>query len=1026
MSCHEALLARKKRSRASKQHHQQQHKLSSSSRHNNIPISNSSTSLSNGGRSHDYGSPGSDSSKRSFTTNYRMSAIKDKSLPSIPNEAPLQIPDEPPAHNPRRSGIHIPDEKHFSFSSTPSVNSLQFENQTSASTITQNDPNNRLGEFLPIQLDAETRSNTASMSEEDDASSIIIKLDSSSSLSLNSDKQHQHQKKDHSALSSSLNVDTDSLHTAKSSASSESGQLQPALEISDEIPYKNGRRSPSPAPHPDSLPPRPPRPTSSSAVDQLEKTQSDPNDLDALIPERSDLRNTSTTPVIRPSTPIKKKGSTDLKRSPRSPSLKSARSIRSSKSSSSPSGSPTTSSAPADQGKSLTSPMISLPKFQPSPGNTLSEDLTPFLMSQNDDSMENIYINTSTPPRSPRANGTRRPTPGTAPSSASKTLSPNSAVGSSTQQHNPPKSPRETLAAAAASIDRLDAGLSGVLTTTTGEQGQQPKVATAGDSEPVITSKTLTKELVDSKKKIVELERLLSKRGNDDASPQSHVESLKKELKEKRMTIAGLEAEGLVAKEELKVLNEAKENKFTNVEEMMSEFEKKVADLKEKFTKEITELVNERNDLKEKLDELEKARSKAAEESTLLNIKNTQLVDMNNELTKQMIEKFGNQQDAKLPNSGSLTNLESHTPQSAGSSSMLNTSSQPSSNHVSTPSQGGTEEPMVTILDKPQVVDTRKDRQHARRFWKRPGHAVAKGLNKVFENNNNSNANTPNLPPSNSYSSVTDLTQSSGSTDNGGLGITFPNKDNTNSTNTNGTNNSNNNNNKPARNGWFNKTSSTEHSNSSNGSLTTHNNEPNPESTLMGVPIDKRISLEGTKVPTIVTKCIEEVEKRGLEFEGIYRKSGGKSQITSIEEVFEKCQETKYEEVLAGDICGVTSVVKQYLRYLPIPLITYDIYEDFIHVCDGKDTTAHIAQMRTVITKLPPAYRDCLETITRHLAKVTEYSDKNRMTSKNLSVVFAPTLARHQTGEREIMDMQARNDSTQLLIDNYDAIFNGF
>lgn len=1001
MSCHEALLARKKRSRASKQ----QQKLSGGGRHNNnIPVSHSTTSLSNG-RSHDYGSPGSDSSKRSFTTSYRMSAIKDKSLPSIPNEAPLKIPDEPAAHNPRRSGIHIPEEKHFSFSSTPSVNSLQFENQTSASTITQNDPNGRLGEFLPIQLDAGNMS-----AEDDDASSIIIKLDSSSSLS---DKQHK--QTDHSALSSSLNVDTDSLHTAKSSASSESSQLQPALEISDELPYKNGRRSPSPAPHPDSLPPRRPRP-SSSAVDQLEKTQSDPNDLDALIPERSDLRNTSTTPVIRPSTPIKKKGSTDLKRSPRSPSLKSARSIRSSKSSSSPSGSPTTSSAPADHARSFTSPMISLPKFQPSPGNTLSEDLTPFLMSQNDDSMENIYINTSTPPRSPRANGTRRPTPGTAPSSASKTLSPNSAVGG----QQPPKSPRETLAAAAASIDRLDAGLSGVLTTTTGDSGEPSKVATAGeDSDPVITSKTLTKELVDSKKKIVELERLLSKGGNNETTQQSHVESLKNELKEKRMTIAGLEAEGLVAKEELKVLNDAKENKFTNVEEMMSEFEKRVAGLKGKFTKEITGLVNERNDLKEKLAELETARSKAAEESTLLNIKNTQLVDMNNELTKQMIEKFGNQQDAKLPNSGSLKDLESHTPQSAGSSSMLNTSSQPVSNHISTPSQGGTEEPMVTILDKPQVVDTRKDRQHPRRFWKRPGHAVAKGLNKVFEN---SNVNTPNLPPSNSYSSVTDLTQSSGSTDNGGLGITFPNKDNTNTTNTNGTNN----NNKPARNGWFNKASSTEHSNSSNGSLTTHNNEPNPESTLMGVPIEKRVSLEGTKVPTIVTKCIEEVEKRGMEFEGIYRKSGGKSQITSIEEVFEKCQESKYEEVLAGDICGVTSVVKQYLRYLPTPLITYDIYEDFIHACDGKDTTAHIAQMRNVINKLPPAYRDCLETITRHLATVTEYSDKNRMTSKNLSVVFAPTLARHQTGEREIMDMQARNDSTQLLIDNYDAIFNGF
>ena len=40
-------------------------------------------------------------------------------------------------------------------------------------------------------------------------------------------------------------------------------------------------------------------------------------------------------------------------------------------------------------------------------------------------------------------------------------------------------------------------------------------------------------------------------------------------------------------------------------------------------------------------------------------------------------------------------------------------------------------------------------------------------------------------------------------------------------------------------------------------------------------------------IPRIVSRCIEEVELRGMDVEGIYRKSGGTSQVNQVRSGFE-------------------------------------------------------------------------------------------------------------------------------------------
>lgn len=63
-----------------------------------------------------------------------------------------------------------------------------------------------------------------------------------------------------------------------------------------------------------------------------------------------------------------------------------------------------------------------------------------------------------------------------------------------------------------------------------------------------------------------------------------------------------------------------------------------------------------------------------------------------------------------------------------------------------------------------------------------------------------------------------------------------------------------------------------------------------------------------------------------MDMEGIYRKTGGNSQTKAIQEGFDKNENFDISDPDI-DITAVTSVLKQYFRKLPTPLLTFDVYD---------------------------------------------------------------------------------------------------
>lgn len=156
--------------------------------------------------------------------------------------------------------------------------------------------------------------------------------------------------------------------------------------------------------------------------------------------------------------------------------------------------------------------------------------------------------------------------------------------------------------------------------------------------------------------------------------------------------------------------------------------------------------------------------------------------------------------------------------------------------------------------------------------------------------------------------------------------------------------------------------------------------------------------------------------------EGIYRKSGGAGQVKIIQQGFEKDGNYDISDPDL-DIHAVTSTLKQYFRKLPTPLITYDVYDNLLEAGRLQDREKQALALRATVGELPQHHRDCLEYLIQHLARVMSHESENLMTPLNLAVVFAPTIMRPLSIEREMSDMQVQRFAVQALLEHHKEVF---
>merc|ERR1740128_976040 len=144
--------------------------------------------------------------------------------------------------------------------------------------------------------------------------------------------------------------------------------------------------------------------------------------------------------------------------------------------------------------------------------------------------------------------------------------------------------------------------------------------------------------------------------------------------------------------------------------------------------------------------------------------------------------------------------------------------------------------------------------------------------------------------------------------------------------------------------------------------------------------------------------CLQELENRGLQEEGLYRVGGVMSKVKNLlnKAIDPSPDDTAIDltDPKAWESKTLASAVKQYLRDLSKPVLTYQLYSAFMSAVKHENEELRVNEIKLVVDKLPPANRELCRVIISHLHKVCQNSEKNLMTASNLGVCFGPTLLR--------------------------------
>lgn len=164
---------------------------------------------------------------------------------------------------------------------------------------------------------------------------------------------------------------------------------------------------------------------------------------------------------------------------------------------------------------------------------------------------------------------------------------------------------------------------------------------------------------------------------------------------------------------------------------------------------------------------------------------------------------------------------------------------------------------------------------------------------------------------------------------------------------------------------------------------------------VFGVGLEESLDVaQIASLPAIVFRCIQYLEaKKADQEEGIYRLSGSSAVIKSLKDRFNMEGDL---DLLASDEYwdphAIAGLLKTFLRELPASILTRDLHLRFLAVIDFVDAQERINELSHLIASLPIANYSLLRALTAHLILIVQNAHVNKMTMRNVGIVFSPTL----------------------------------
>jgi len=163
-------------------------------------------------------------------------------------------------------------------------------------------------------------------------------------------------------------------------------------------------------------------------------------------------------------------------------------------------------------------------------------------------------------------------------------------------------------------------------------------------------------------------------------------------------------------------------------------------------------------------------------------------------------------------------------------------------------------------------------------------------------------------------------------------------------------------------------------------------------------------------VPSVLSDAAEYIKENAKDAEGIFRLSVTSNILLEVQEMIDSGKAVMYTDVYVA-----ANIIKSWLRALPEPLLTFNMYDAWIAAQDDPKA------LHELVTRLPKDNSFTLSALIRLMKDISVYSDVTRMTSSNLAIVIAPNILYRRGDEMNIS--QGPTNVVDTLILNYDDIF---
>ncbi|XP_065754139.1 rho GTPase-activating protein 44 [Phocoena phocoena] len=162
------------------------------------------------------------------------------------------------------------------------------------------------------------------------------------------------------------------------------------------------------------------------------------------------------------------------------------------------------------------------------------------------------------------------------------------------------------------------------------------------------------------------------------------------------------------------------------------------------------------------------------------------------------------------------------------------------------------------------------------------------------------------------------------------------------------------------------------------------------EKPSFGKPLEEHLLISGREIAFPIEACVTMLLECGMQEEGLFRVAPSASKLKKLKAALDCCVVDVQE--CSADPHAIAGALKSYLRELPEPLMTFELYDEWIQASNIQEQDTRLQALWNACEKLPKANYNNIRYLIKFLSKLSEYQDVNKMTPSNMAIVLGPNL----------------------------------